>query len=106
MTGADGTEIGLLPSMGLIERVLAADVSYTMSRMRVLECIPGNPIGIGYRRIDDRAVALVSIFLPAFTRVIGLRPGHEGEIEDVARDFVATVVDVPIGDVRVNRPLA
>jgi ribosomal protein S18 acetylase RimI-like enzyme len=65
----------------LIERVLAADVSYAMSRMRVLERIPGNPIGIGYRRIDENAVALVSLFLPAFTRVIGLRPGHEGEIE-------------------------
>jgi hypothetical protein len=65
----------------LIERVLAADVSYTISRMRVLERIPGNPIGIGYRRIDDGAVALVSLFLPAFRRVVGLRPGHEGEIE-------------------------
>ena len=77
---ADGSENRLLPSVGLIERVLTADASYTISRMRVLERIPGNPIGIGYRRIDDRAVALVSIFLPSFTRVIGLRPGHEGEI--------------------------
>jgi ribosomal protein S18 acetylase RimI-like enzyme len=49
--------------------------------MRVLERIPGNPIGIGYRRIDDTAVALVSRFLPAFRRVVGLRPGHESEIE-------------------------
>jgi hypothetical protein len=64
----------------LIERVLAADVSYTTSRMRVLERIPGNPVGIGYRRIDDKAVALVSRFLPSFCRVVGLRPGHEGEI--------------------------
>jgi GNAT superfamily N-acetyltransferase len=81
VSGVDGTENRLLPSIGLIERVLAADVSYTMSRMRVLERIPGNPIGIGYRWIDDQAVALVARFLPAFTRVIGLRPGHEGEIE-------------------------
>jgi ribosomal protein S18 acetylase RimI-like enzyme len=71
----------LLPSVELIERVLATDVSYTISRMRVLERIPGNPIGIFYRRIDEKAVALVSVFLPAFRRVIGLRPGHEGEIE-------------------------
>jgi GNAT superfamily N-acetyltransferase len=81
MSGVDGTENRLLPSIRLIERVLAADVSYTMSRMRVLERIPGNPIGIGYRRIDDQAVALVARFLPSFTRVIGLRPGHESEIE-------------------------
>jgi Acetyltransferase (GNAT) domain len=71
----------LLPSVQLIERVLAADTAYTISRMRVLERIPGNPIGIGFRRIDDKAMALVSIFLPSFTRVIGLRPGHEGEVE-------------------------
>ena len=80
MTHAGGADDRLLPSVRLIERVLAADISYTISRMRVLERIPGNPIGIGYRRIDDQAIALVSMFLPAFTRVIGLRPGHEGEI--------------------------
>jgi GNAT superfamily N-acetyltransferase len=80
-TDTASTENRLLPSVQLIERVLAADAAYTISRMRVLERIPGNPIGIGYRRIDDRVVALVSMFLPAFTRVIGLRPGHEGEIE-------------------------
>ena len=76
----DGPEQRLLPSLASIERILATDAAYTISRMRVLERIPGNPIGIGYRRIDDHAVALVSLFLPAFTRVIGLRPGHEGEI--------------------------
>jgi GNAT superfamily N-acetyltransferase len=81
VSGGDGTENRLLPSIRLIERVLAADVSYTMSRMRVLERIPGNPIGIGYRQIDVHAVALVARFLPTFTRVIGLRPGLEGEIE-------------------------
>ncbi len=80
MTHAGGADHRLLPSVQLIERVLAADISYTISRMRVLERIPGNPIGIGYRHIDDRAVALVSMFLPAFRRVIGLRPGHESEI--------------------------
>jgi hypothetical protein len=75
------TEGRLLPSVQRIERVLAADVSYTISRMRVLERIPGNPIGIGYHWIDDAAVALVSRFLPSFTRVVGLRPGHERHIE-------------------------
>jgi GNAT superfamily N-acetyltransferase len=73
----------LLPSMRLVERVLAVDVSYTISRMRVLERIPGNPIGIGYRWIDESAVALVSRSLPSFRRVVGLRPGHEGHIEPI-----------------------
>jgi Acetyltransferase (GNAT) domain len=70
----------LLPSMRLVERVLAADVSYTISRMRVLERIPGDPIGIAYRWIDESAIALASRFLPSFTRVVGLRPGHEPQI--------------------------
>ena len=80
----------LLPSMRLIERVLAADVSYTISRMQVLERIPGNPIGIGYRWIDESAVALVSRFLPSFTRVVGLRHGHEhhiGPLVDWYREY-------------------
>jgi hypothetical protein len=34
-------------------------VAYTISRMQVLERIPGNPIGIGYRWIDQSAVALL-----------------------------------------------
>jgi ribosomal protein S18 acetylase RimI-like enzyme len=79
--GLEDREQRLLPSLQLIERVLTTDAAYTISRMRVLERIPGNPIGIGFRRIDDKAVALVSLFLPSFRRVIGLRPGHEGEIE-------------------------
>ena len=41
LTIADGTENRLLTSVQLIERVLAADISYTISRMRVLERIPG-----------------------------------------------------------------
>ena len=73
----------LLPSIRLVERVLAADVSYTISRMRVLERIPGNPIGIAYRWIDETAVALLSRFLPSFTRVVGFRPGHERQIESI-----------------------
>jgi len=28
---------------------------------------------------------------------------HEGEIDDMACDFIATVLDVPAGDVRINR---
>ena len=66
----------LAPSLDLVRRTLAADVSYTVSRMQVLERIRGNPIGIAYRWIDSTAVALMSGVLPAFSRVVGLRPEH------------------------------
>ena len=70
----------LIPSLDLVHRTLTADISSTISRTKVLERIPGNPIGIAYRWIDEAAVALMSL-LPAFSRVVGLRPGHEQHIK-------------------------
>jgi hypothetical protein len=75
-----GTSEGSVPSLDLVQRTLTADISYTISRMKVLERLPGNPIGINYRWVDDKAVALMAR-LPAFSRVVGLRVGHEGQIE-------------------------
>jgi ribosomal protein S18 acetylase RimI-like enzyme len=73
---------GTIPSLDLVQRTLAVDISYTISRMKVLERLPGNPIGINYRWIDETAVALMSR-LPAFSRVVGLRAGHEGHVESL-----------------------
>jgi hypothetical protein len=50
--------------------------------MEVLERLPGNPIGINYRWVDETAVALMSR-LPSFSRVVGLRAGHEQRIEEL-----------------------
>src|SRR5262249_54794364 len=70
----------LISSLDLVQRTLAVDVSYTISRMKVLERLPGNPLCIAYRWIDTSAVALMSR-LPSFSRVVGLRAGREREIE-------------------------
>jgi ribosomal protein S18 acetylase RimI-like enzyme len=75
---------GLIPSVHIVQRTLATDISYTVSRMKVLERIPGNPIGIAYRWFDECAVALMAR-LPPFCRVVGLRPGHEHHVEPLAR---------------------
>jgi ribosomal protein S18 acetylase RimI-like enzyme len=69
----------MVPSLDRVQRTLAADIAYTISRMKVLERIPGNPVGIDYRRVDETAVALKA-YLPAFCRVVGLRAGHEAQI--------------------------
>jgi hypothetical protein len=74
----------LIPSVDVVQRTLAADISYTVSRMKVLERIPGNPIGIAYRWFDECAVGLMAR-LPSFCRVVGLRPGHTHHIEPLAR---------------------
>jgi hypothetical protein len=52
--------------------------------MKVLERLAGNPLGIGYRWVDDTAVALTSRLAP-FCRVIGLRAGHEKHMESLVR---------------------
>ncbi len=36
----------LVPSLDLVHRVTEAANAYTIARMRILESIPGNPIGI------------------------------------------------------------
>src|SRR5262245_50692747 len=74
----------LISSLETVRRTLSADIAYTMSRMQVLERLPGNPIGISWRWLDDTAVALMS-HLPAFSRVVGLRAGHEHHIEPLVR---------------------
>ena len=69
-----------IPALDLVQRTLAVEIAYTISRMQVAERIPGNPIGMAYRWVDDGAVAMMSR-LPAFARVMGLRSGHERHIE-------------------------
>jgi GNAT superfamily N-acetyltransferase len=67
----------LPPSLDLIHRVADATTAYTIARMRVLESIPGNPIGIAIRTSDNVA-ALMAQHLPSphFNCVTGLRPGQ------------------------------
>jgi hypothetical protein len=76
----------LLPSLDLIRRSIAAELAYTLSRMKVLESLPGNPIGIAYRRIDDDTVALMARNLPSpsFNNVVGLRAGQERHVAPLA----------------------
>jgi hypothetical protein len=74
---------GLLPSPDLIHRTLRIENSYTVSRMKVLESIPGNPVGIQFRPIGASAIALMARHFPNphFNKVVGLGARQEGEIE-------------------------
>jgi ribosomal protein S18 acetylase RimI-like enzyme len=101
----------LIPSADIVRRTLATDISYTVSRMKVLERIPGNPIGIAYRWFDEAAVAMMAR-LPSFCRVVGLRPGHAHHIEPLAHwyaehDIKPTFEMVPGQyDINLGRELA
>jgi GNAT superfamily N-acetyltransferase len=75
----------LPPSRDLIHRALDAATAYTVARMRVLESIPGNPIGIAIRT-EGNATALMArdLPVPAFNTVVGLRQGHADSIRPLA----------------------
>src|SRR5271163_1854163 len=67
----------LIPSLDLVYRVSEAATAYTLSRMRILERIPGNPIGIACRTIDHvTALSAQHLPVPAFNSVTGLRKGQ------------------------------
>src|SRR2546423_738119 len=71
----------LLPSPDLIDRVIATANAYSVSRIRVLQELPGNPVGIEVREIGDDAIALMAKHFPNpnFNRVAGLKRKHAGE---------------------------
>jgi hypothetical protein len=93
----------LVPSLELVRRVTSAAAAYTIARMRILERIPGNPIGIAVRTADD-AVALMAQHLPspAFNTVVRLRRGQAHHIRPLAEWYrehgVAGRFEIAAGD--------
>jgi ribosomal protein S18 acetylase RimI-like enzyme len=77
----------LLPSPDLIDRVVAVANAYAVSRIKVLQSLPGNPVGIEVRELGDNAIALMAKHFPNpnFNRVAGLKRDHLGEIEPLLR---------------------
>jgi GNAT superfamily N-acetyltransferase len=77
----------LLPSLELIDRVIAIENAYAISRIKVLQDLPGNPVGVGVRELGDNAVALMARNFPNpnFNRVAGLKAPHVAEIEPLVR---------------------
>jgi hypothetical protein len=73
----------VLPSAELIDRTLRIENSYTISRVQVLESLPGNPVGIAVRHIGGTAVAFSAKHFPNpnFNKVAGLRGEQGSEIE-------------------------
>jgi GNAT superfamily N-acetyltransferase len=67
----------LISSLEIVHRVNEAALAYTLARIKVLERIPGNPVGIAWRTLDD-ATALMARNLPSpsFNSVVGMRKGQ------------------------------
>jgi hypothetical protein len=73
----------LVTSPDLVRRVVATEIAYTVSRMQVLESLPGNPVGIAFRPFEEGAMALMARHLPVpfFNSVVGLRAGQARYLE-------------------------
>ena len=73
----------LVPSLDLVRRTVRTEAAYTLSRLQVLERLPGNPVGVAYRRLEDGAVALMARHLPvpSFNSVVGLSEAHAPQLE-------------------------
>ena len=72
----------VLPSSELIDRTLRIETSYTVSRMQVLESLPGNPVGIVFRSVGGAAVGMMAKHFPNpnFNKITGLGRGQMSEI--------------------------
>jgi ribosomal protein S18 acetylase RimI-like enzyme len=93
----------LVPSLDLVHRVTSIATTYTIARMRILERIPGNPVGIAVRAVDN-VVALMARHLPspAFNSVVGLREGQADRIRPLVEWYrehgVAGRFEIAAGD--------
>jgi GNAT superfamily N-acetyltransferase len=78
----------LVPSLELVQRVVRAECLYTLSRLRVLERLPGNPVGVEYRQLED-AFAFSARYLPSpsFNRVVGLVDRQADQVPALADWF-------------------
>ena len=83
----------LVPSAELIRRVIDAECRMTLSRLRVLERLPGNPVGVEYKILDG-AYALSARYLPnpSFNRVVGLTDSQADEVPALVEWFASRKV--------------
>jgi hypothetical protein len=74
----------LVPSAGLIRRSVDMEVDYTR-RMRVLERLEGNPVGVFYRKVGKSGWARMARHLPvpSFNAVVG-RPADRAACASAA----------------------
>jgi hypothetical protein len=80
----------LVHSQEIVRRVLDAECRYTLSRMGLLERLPGNPIEVEHRRVGDAyAFSARHLPTPGFNRVVGLTDAQASEARTLVDWFEA-----------------
>jgi GNAT superfamily N-acetyltransferase len=76
----------LVSSLDRIRRTVAAELAYTVARLKVVERQPGNPFGVALRRVGENAMALMArrVPVPSFNSVVGLRAGDADAVAPLA----------------------
>jgi ribosomal protein S18 acetylase RimI-like enzyme len=78
----------IVPSVELSRRIRNADCAYTASRVRLLEALPGNPMGAEVRRIGKAwAFRVAGLPMASFTRVVGLEGAQADQVQPLADWF-------------------
>jgi len=78
------------PSLDLVQRVTNAALAYTLTRLQVLERIPGNPIGVATRLFDGGAALMAQhLSSPSFNCAVGLRAGQADQIQPLVEWYRA-----------------
>jgi hypothetical protein len=71
----------IAPSPDIVRRVIAAECRYTLTRLRVLERLDGNPVGVAYKLLGDAfAFSARHIANSTFNRVAGLDDDQAHEV--------------------------
>jgi ribosomal protein S18 acetylase RimI-like enzyme len=75
----------VVPSLGLIRDLARVDADYTLSRLQVMERLPGNPFEVASQRIDHVTALRCRVRSRSYNRVVGLGAGDEDLVEPLLR---------------------
>jgi hypothetical protein len=84
----------MIPSLRLVRRIWETETAYTFACLGLLQHLPGNPLGIVRRQLDDALMASMARHRPqsSYNCVLGLRPGLDQHIAPLRDWFAAAGV--------------
>ena len=84
----------MIPALRLLRRIWETETAYTLACLDLLQRLPGNPLGIVCRQLDDALMASMARHRPqsSYNCVFGLRAGLDHHIAPLRDWFAAAGV--------------